>query len=1142
MNNGTMYATDIPRLPAGITIAAVAALALAIAAAAPAITHDVPGTYPTIQAAVDAAAPGDTVAVAAGVYEEQVVIMSDIALMGAGSDVTTVQAPVLLPFKFGIREYRSVICALEPAVAVTVAGLTIDGLQRQPDSGAFVGLSFYHCGGEIRDVQVRNVHPWPATDAITGIGVLVSGAMGTAPKPMTLVDVAVQRYQKVGVAVAGPYHAVLQNVRTDTDGVYSDAVQNGIELDFVHSARVTGCEVRNVYYDGDPYPDVTAVGLLGYFSDDVVVTDFRSDRCQAGIYLLHTPLQLEDAEIIAMESSPGFSQGLVSIDFVGFAEAIAGVPWTMPRPLIDDASPPSRPQYTYPVTVRDCVFDGSGNPLSRGLAVISGSAEALIFTVERCLLQDWETGVTSLEGGIGAMYARMSGCRFTGNSSYGVFAATLSPLDARGSTWGHVSGPYHPAKNPLGMGDTVSDDVLFDPWLTGNVAPLPAPQTISLGDHDGAAYTDTLTVEYLGGADDALYAYSALVQWDPAVVDAVTIRRPARGGFADAVAFQVLPTTGGATVDAALGGARPGIASGPLCTIEFAATGMPDWTPTPVTVTMLQARNTANQPVTGLTPDAGELVVDLQAPRVYGASIVNETLAHTDEFAKNGDLVAMSVVVEDGDPFLGRGAIRGIPGHLWGSPYLYTPPDAYVGTLAIWAARPAFLTPTDGPTPFFAEARDPSGNLSPITSDTLTADNTPPVAVTGLRATSGHNAIGLAWNDATGNDLNYRRTVVRAARWQDYPWYDGTPPDYPALPIDGEAIYEGDAASADLVFAADGAERDILRFGAMVEDMAGHVSAADVGSQTDAVNYRLGDVRGHDPGSPGDGLVDIYDVDRLGDTYGLLRGEIGFDGECDVAPVDGNPGVPVPDEAIGLDDLMVFADQFDLDQPPAPAAGDDTMPQLAWRPVADDTWALELLAPCPRLKGLALRGEAPAGVALTLAAGPLLHAQPGPWFLHPGRGGLEAHVAMLGHGVGLAGSGVILTLRADGPAALPTPALDLRDVDLQPMDSGMPTAAPDAGPADVPRVFRAGPAYPNPFNPSTDIAFDLPAARHVTVSVYDAAGRLVTVLLDDRLPAARHTTRWTGNDRSGRAVAAGTYIWRLEAGPWSATGKLQLVK
>ncbi len=1142
MNTRTMFTTLIPYRPVGMIIAAVATFILSIAATAPAITHDVPGTYPTIQAAVDAAAPGDTVAVAAGVYEEQVVITTDIVLLGAGSDATTVQAPPVMPFKFGVREYRAVICAVDPATVATVAGLTIDGLQRQPDSGAFVGLSFYHCGGEIRDVRVLNVHPWPATDQITGIGVLASGLMGAAPKPISITDVEVLRYQKVGLVVAGPYHAVLENVRTDPDGVYSDSVQNGIELDFVHSARVTGCEVHNVYYDGDPYPDITSVGLLAYFSDDVVVTDSRTDRCQTGIYLLHSPFRLESAEVVAIESSPGFSQGLVSIDFVGFADAAAGMPWTMPRPLIDDAPPPSRPQYTYPVTVRDCTFDGSGNPLSRGIAVISASAEALILTVERCLLRDWETGVTSLEGGIGAVYGRLSGCRFEDNSAYGAFAATISPLDARGSTWGHASGPYHPAKNPLGMGDTVSDDVLFDPWLTGNVAPLPAPQTISLGDYDGAAYTDTLTVEYLGGADDALYAFSALVEWDPAVVDAVSIRRPSRGGFADAVAFQVLPTTGGATIDAALGGARPGITSGPLCTIEFAATGTPDWTPAAVTVSLLQARNTANQPVTGFSTDAGELVVDLQAPRVYGATIVNETLAHTDEFAKNGDLVSMSVVVEDGDPMLGRGAIRGIPGHLWGSPYLYTPPDAYVGTLAIWAARPAFLTPTDGPAPFFAEARDPSGNLSPITSDTLTADNTVPAPVSGLQATPGHNAIGLAWDDATGSDLNYRRTLVRGVRWHDYPWYDGAAPDYPTLPGDGEAVYEGDDITVDLAFAADGSQRDILRFGAMVEDMAGNVSAADVGSRAEAVNYRLGDVRGHDPGSPGDGLVDIYDVDRLGDTYGLLRGEIGFDGECDVAPVNGNPGVPLPDEAIDLDDLMVFADQFELDQAAPPAEGGAALPQLVWRAESDDTWVLELLEPCPRLKGLSLRGEAPAGVSLTLAAGPLLHAQPGPWFLHPGRGGLEAHVAMLGHGVGLAGSGVILSLRADGPATLPAPVLDLRDIDLQPMGGDSPTAVDDRGAADVPRVFRAGPAYPNPFNPSTDIAFDLPAARHVTVSVYDAAGRLVAMLLDDRLPAARHTTRWTGCDRSGRPVAAGTYIWRLEAGPWSASGKLQLVK
>ena len=44
------------------------------------------------------------------------------------------------------------------------------------------------------------------------------------------------------------------------------------------------------------------------------------------------------------------------------------------------------------------------------------------------------------------------------------------------------------------------------------------------------------------------------------------------------------------------------------------------------------------------------------------------------------------------------------------------------------------------------------------------------------------------------------------------------------------------------------------------------------------------------------------------------------------------------------------------------------------------------------------------------------------------------------------------------------------------------------------------------------------------------------------LPAGRHTVRWDGRDHTGRPVASGTYLYRLEAGPWSATGKLELIK
>ena len=52
----------------------------------------------------------------------------------------------------------------------------------------------------------------------------------------------------------------------------------------------------------------------------------------------------------------------------------------------------------------------------------------------------------------------------SGNALYGAWADVLTPIDLSGVWWGDASGPYHPVLNPAGLGNEVSDNVLFDPW------------------------------------------------------------------------------------------------------------------------------------------------------------------------------------------------------------------------------------------------------------------------------------------------------------------------------------------------------------------------------------------------------------------------------------------------------------------------------------------------------------------------------------------------------------------------------------------------------------------------------------------------------------------------------------------------------
>ncbi len=83
---------------------------------------------------------------------------------------------------------------------------------------------------------------------------------------------------------------------------------------------------------------------------------------------------------------------------------------------------------------------------------------------------------------------------------------------------------------------------------------------------------------------------------------------------------------------------------------------------------------------------------------------------------------------------------------------------------------------------------------------------------------------------------------------------------------------------------------------------------------------------------------------------------------------------------------------------------------------------------------------------------------------------------------------------------------------------------------------------PNPFNPSSVIAFELPAPGRVSLRIYDATGRLVRSLVDGMLERGRHDVEWSGEDELGHAAGSGVYIYRLETGGMSLTRRMVLLR
>jgi parallel beta-helix repeat protein len=99
-------------------------------------------------------------------------------------------------------------------------------------------------------------------------------------------------------------------------------------------------------------------------------------------------------------------------------------------------------------------------------------------------------------------------------------------------------------------------------------------------------------------------------------------------------------------------------------------------------------------------------------------------------------------------------------------------------------------------------------------------------------------------------------------------------------------------------------------------------------------------------------------------------------------------------------------------------------------------------------------------------------------------------------------------------------------------------------PVDVsPTEYSLKANYPNPFNPRTNIAFDLPEESHVTLIIYDISGREVVKLVDGNLHEGFRHAIWDGKDKSGNQVSSGVYLYSIRTSSgFKATKKMVLVR
>lgn len=92
-------------------------------------------------------------------------------------------------------------------------------------------------------------------------------------------------------------------------------------------------------------------------------------------------------------------------------------------------------------------------------------------------------------------------------------------------------------------------------------------------------------------------------------------------------------------------------------------------------------------------------------------------------------------------------------------------------------------------------------------------------------------------------------------------------------------------------------------------------------------------------------------------------------------------------------------------------------------------------------------------------------------------------------------------------------------------------------------TFQLGSNYPNPFNASTVITFQLPAASDIVdLAIFDVNGKKLRTLLHETMPGGNFAVRWDGTDSQGKVMASGIYFYRLNARGKTLSGKMTFLK
>jgi hypothetical protein len=318
------------------------------------------------------------------------------------------------------------------------------------------------------------------------------------------------------------------------------------------------------------------------------------------------------------------------------------------------------------------------------------------------------------------------------------------------------------------------------------------------------------------------------------------------------------------------------------------------------------------------------------------------------------------------------------------------------------------------------------------------------------------------------------------------------------------------------------------------------------------VKAYIGDVASSGNSSKGDGKIDLTDLSLWSSSYwagvdggpGLTNYQVKFD----LGPTSSGYvfSLPVPDTKIDFEDLVMFSIGYGLsaqyhlpkmavpEVPVTVAAGISTGSSVETRiPITISGGVADV-----RAVSLVLSGQ--FGKFLGIEKGKLLEPYTSPVMLLSRVDGSSVHVDMAIMGLdanSLNTEGELMVLRFEGSAKV-----NVMSADCRTSQNTMLGVKSDGSRHGVPTEFGLSQNFPNPFNPSTVLQYQVPAATHVEISIYNIVGAKVATLVNDVKEPGYYNVTWNGTGANGRTVASGVYIYRMHAGDYVSTMRMLLVK